>query len=352
MESLSDRRSCVIFLVMSLGSLASVTFADDCETIPSSIENCFGCQFLRADYNVPKPGSRTSVTGPVQRRTGGTGTAYNCTTNGDMVVTAVSTITLRESVTFSHVGLELNAGLNAIVTAGAKLNLPQGATTNQAIHVQVSLSGSQVLPRCEGLGVRGHYDVISKYATEVMYRNVSYYTWCDCYLNMGGGAVAVFENLDATYFCNPEVVRAESSLLGMGDANNPETLVMKAFFTPPRAPSGGSPPECDDCDEIGEGGGGEEEDEENDGGDDGDDPLIDDPDGDADGDGIPNSQDDTPFGYDGDDPDGDDDGDGIPNRIDPTPYGDHGPPYNDHGPAFVTIPIETNLFVLPRFWLS
>lgn len=186
MKSSSDRRSCAVFLVASLGSLASLTFADDCETIPGSVENCFGCQLVRTDYNVPKPGSRTSVTGPIQRRTGGNATAYNCTTNGEMIVTAASTIRLTESVTFSHVGLELNAGLNAIVTAGAKLNLPQGATTNQSIHEQVGLSGSQVLPRCEGLGVQGEYDVISKYATEIMYRNVSYHTWCECYLNMGG----------------------------------------------------------------------------------------------------------------------------------------------------------------------
>jgi hypothetical protein len=73
--------------------------------------------------------------------------------------------------------------------------------------------------------------------------------------------------------------------------------------------------------------------------------LVDDPHGDADGDGIPNWQDDTPYGYDGDDPFGDDDGDGIPNWKDPTPYG-------DHGPGFKLIPINFDVFLLPQFWIS
>jgi hypothetical protein len=283
--------------------------------------------------------------GTVIDRTAGTATGYNCSTNGNAVITVSSSVRLSESVTFSHANLDVNIGLNLAVVAGGKLSLPLDATTNQTTHVQVLISGQQDLPRCEGIGIEAQYKVVNKRATEIIYRNIIYYTWCDCYLDMGGGNIAMLNNVDVTYMCNPETVRAESSLLGgTGNASDPQTLVTSAFFTPPRAPSSSSPSQCADCPAGGSGGGDDDDDDPDDTGPTGD-PLVDDPHGDADGDGIPNWQDDTPYGYDGDDPFGDDDGDGIPNWKDPTPYG-------DHGPGFKLIPTNFDVFLLPQFWIS
>lgn len=248
------------------------------------------------------PSSITSTTTALSTKTTPGNIIYNCRQDETNLI-ARETVSVSESTTFSAgAAQEVNLGLNAIVTAGTKFGLNQNTGSAQIVTQQETTGASALIQSCEGLGIQGEYKTYQKFASQQVYGLVSYYT-CTCTVDFGGGNVAVFEDAPIKFLCFPQSVRAESTLA----QDQLSVMLVSAAFDPPPAPADGSPSACDWCEDDGL-----------------------DPDGDDDGDGTKNSEDDTPYGYEGDDPYGDADGDGVPNCLDPTPYGyDGNDPYGD-----------------------
>lgn len=232
-----------------------------------------------------------------------------------------------------------------MLVMGTKFGLNSNTTHAQRITQVVQSSGSAMRDPCYGLGSRCEHTVYRRQARVRYYESVHEYR-CNCYQQIGG-QTAFFENVRVLVTCFPRYASGNSMIARA----TLSVMMVCDTFDPPRAPASQSPPSCGFCENSGPDGDGL------------------DPDGDEDGDGIPNGQDDTPYGYTGDDPDGDADGDGIPNRLDPTPYGYDGndpwgdddgdgipncqdpTPYGEHFIWFTPI-FGVPGFAIPSLWLS
>lgn len=277
---------------------------------------CFGCQFVREDTNVWQQNSISHRVVSSVLKQGSSAIVYNCTEgSGTQTLTASATTTAIESLTVGSAGsLGARIGVSAVVVADASFGLNGSSGTSSTVSNSATLSVTGVVSECNGVGLGTEYRLVTKAAWVTEYARIAEYL-CDCNIDIGGGQYIVLDNVLVTYRCGGAVVRATGSTV----QTESSAWLRGASFNPGRAPSIYSTSYCSWCsDDDPDGGDGGHDDDSCGCSDD----L--DPNGDQDGDGIPNGQDDTPFGYDGDNPDGDDDGDGIPNKDDATPYGYNG----------------------------
>ncbi len=313
-----------LFLVslLTTPTLISNAYSEPCDQSVWDVD-CVGCVEIRTDYNVLKPNS-LEIT-PIPEALVDIGnTAYNCASTPRNVGVSNS-VRATESVSYSDTsGWTGNVGISAGLVAGGSFGLNSAVVQNQSITSNPGANSTREdCPPCEGITLRSEWTTFGRRAVQTVYRRVSYVS-CDVCTNPQTGAM--FEDLRVTYYCEPEIVQAEALLVKPVQ----DSWFISSVTDPARAPSNISPSGCNWCGDQNDGGVNDldpDEDEDNDGIPNGQDDRPygyegDDPDGDADGDGISNAQDDSPFGYEGDDPHGDDDNDGVPNNQDESRCGD------------------------------